>query len=155
MTDRSFSAAEGRKGILGRGNITATVRKLRGQSSLEPLICCVTVGRLLWFQMLAPRLCRAHLRWLVQVKPHQTFSAACKALLPLSLPGKPAFTSQTPAVSHLPAAFLRVLPLHPPGLCFLLTIGLGCRPTSCLFCSGGSRGAGQGGHRGDSGLFVE
>lgn len=115
--DRSFSAAEGGKGILGRGNIMATVRKLREQSWLEPLICCVTVGKLLplsgpQFHMLASQLCRVNLWRLVQVKPHQTFSLACKAFLPLSLPGKLAFISQTPAINHLPVAFLGALPLH-------------------------------------------
>lgn len=95
-----------------------TVRKLRVQSLLEPLVCCVTVGKLLplsgpQFHMLAPQLCRVNLWRRVQVKPHQTFSPACKAFLPLSLPGKLAFISQTPAINHLPVAFLGVLPPHP------------------------------------------
>lgn len=137
--DRSFSAAEGGKGILGRGNIMVTVRRLRVQSLLEPLFCCVTVGKLLALSgpqshMLAPQLCRVNLWRLVQVKPHQTFSPACKASLPLSPPGKLAFISQTPAINHLPVAFLGVLPPHPANPVLPSDHRAGVLPvSSCLF----------------------
>lgn len=165
--DRNFSAVEGQKGNRGRGNSMARMRRLRGQSLLEPmvlpLICCMTTGQLLplsgWQVLSAgPSAVQSQLLEACAAEACRTLSPACEAFPPPSSPpGKLLLISQKLS-AHLPEAFrgvLQPLPASPA-------------PPSdprarvaTVFSSGSSSdleapwGLGLGGHRGDSGVFVE